>query len=56
MNSLLELNKEEARLAWEEYTYHNLMCDAVSYMLKYGRDKVINDMVDMYESMEAIND
>jgi len=25
-------------------------------MLKYGRDKVIDDIIDMYESMEGCDD
>ena len=51
-----EMFPEEAKIMWEEYCYHNTMCDAVALMLKYGRDKVINDIIDMYESAEAIND
>ena len=51
-----EMFPEEAKLMWEEYCYHNMMCDAVALMLKYGRDKVVNDIVDMYESAEAVND
>jgi hypothetical protein len=55
-NLQAEMFPEEAKLMWEEYCYHNAMCDAVALMVKYGRDKVINDIIDMYESMEAIDD
>ena len=55
-NLQAELFPGEAQMMWEEFCYHNMMCDAVALMLKYGRDKVINDIVDMYESAEAIND
>ena len=51
-----EMFPEEAKLMWEEYCYHNMMSDCVSLMLKYGRDKVIDDIIDMYESAEAVND
>jgi hypothetical protein len=53
-NLQAEMFPEEAKLAWEEFCYHNAMCDAVALMVKYGRDKVINDIIDMYESAEAI--
>jgi hypothetical protein len=55
-NLQAEMFPEEAKLAWEEFCYHNALCDAVSLMVKYGRDKVINDIIDMYESAEAVND
>lgn len=51
-----QMTSGEAELMWNEFCYHNTLCDAMSFMLKYGRDKVINDLVDMYESAEAIND
>ena len=51
-----EMTSGEAELAWEEFCYHNMLCDTVAMMLKYGRDKVINDIIDMYESAEAVND
>jgi hypothetical protein len=51
-----QMTSGEAELMWNEFCYHNTLCDSVSFMLKYGRDKVINDIVDMYESAEAIND
>jgi len=54
-NLQAEMFPEEAKLMWEEYCYHNTLCDAVSFMLKLGRTKVINDMIDMYESAEAIS-
>jgi hypothetical protein len=46
---------EEAKLMWEEYCYHNALCDMTTLMLKYGSKKVINDLIDMYNSAEAIN-
>lgn len=55
-NLQAEMFPEEAKLMWEEYCYHNMLCDTVSMMVKYGRDKVINDIIDMYESAEAVND
>jgi len=49
-----EMFPEEAKLAWEEFCYHNTLCDAVALMVSYGREKVIKDIIDMYESAEAI--
>jgi hypothetical protein len=49
-----EMFPGEAKLAWEEFCYHNAMCDCVTLMLKYGSIKVIKDLIDMYESAEAI--
>lgn len=54
-NLQAEMFPEEAKLMWEEYCYHNMLCDAVAFMLKLGSTKVINDMIDMYESMEAVS-
>jgi len=51
-----QMTSGEAELMWNEFCYHNTLCDSVAFMLKYGRDKVINDIVDMYESAEAVND
>lgn len=55
-NIQAEMTSGEAQLVWEEFCYHNTLCDAVAMMVKYGRDKVINDIIDMYESAEAVND
>jgi hypothetical protein len=55
-NLQAEMFPEEAKLMWEEFCYHNMMADCVSLMLKYGRDKVIDDIIDMYESAESVND
>jgi len=49
-----EMFSEEAKLMWEEYCYHNALCDCVTLMLKYGSKKVIDDMIDMYNSAEAV--
>jgi len=49
-----EMFSEEAKLMWEEYCYHNAMCDMTTLMLKYGANKVINDLIDMYNSAEAV--
>lgn len=54
-NAQAEMTSGEAELMWEEFCYHNTMCDCVTLMLKYGSNKVINDMIDMYNSAEAIN-
>ena len=55
-NLQAELFPGEAQMMWEEFCYHNAMCDTVTLMLKYWRDKVIYDIIDMYESMEGCND
>lgn len=55
-NIQAEMTSGEAQLAWEEFCYHNMLCDAVAMMVKFGSTKVINDIIDMYESAEAIND
>jgi len=55
-NLQAELFPGEAQMMWEEFCYHNAMCDTVTLMLKYGRDKVIDDIIDMYESMEGCDD
>jgi hypothetical protein len=54
MTNLQELSTHEAEMMWEEYCYHNMMCDTVAMMVKYGRDKIINDIIDMYDSAEAV--
>ena len=51
-----QMTSGEAQLMWEEFCYHNTLADAVAMMLKYGRDNVIDDIIDMYESAEAVND
>jgi len=51
-----EMFPGEAELMWEEFGYHNALCDIVSMILKHGKDKVIKDIIDMYESMEAVHD
>lgn len=45
---------EEAKLAWEEYCYHNALCDIVAMMLRHGEVKVLKDIIDMYDSAEAV--
>jgi hypothetical protein len=55
-NLQAELFPGEAEMMWEEFCYHNAMCDTVSMMLRHGREKVISDIISMYESMEASND
>jgi len=55
-NLQAELFPGEAEMMWEEFCYHNAMCDTVSMMLRHGREKVINDIISMYESMEASDD
>jgi len=55
-NLQAELFPGEAQMMWEEFCYHNAMCDTVTLMLKYGRDKVIDDIIGMYESMEGCDD
>jgi|APFre7841882654_1041346.scaffolds.fasta_scaffold552586_2 hypothetical protein len=49
-----EMFPEEAKIMWEEYCYHNMLCDAVGMMVKYGSGKVIMDIIDMYKSAEAV--
>lgn len=55
-NILAEMASGEAELMWEEFCYHNALCDIVSMMVRHGKDKVIKDVIDMYESAEAVND
>jgi hypothetical protein len=49
-----EMTSGEAQLMWEEFCYHNMLCDTVSMMVKYGSGKVIMDIIDMYKSAEAV--
>jgi hypothetical protein len=53
-NLQAEMFPEEAKLAWEEFCYHNMLCDTVCMMVKYGSEKVIMDIIDMYKSAEAV--
>jgi hypothetical protein len=54
MTNLQELPPGEAEMVWEEYCYHNMMCDTVAMMVKYGSMKVIKDLINMYESAESV--
>lgn len=54
-NLQTELFPGEAELMWEEYCYHNALCDTVAMMLRHGKKKVLRDIIDMYNSMEAVD-
>jgi hypothetical protein len=53
-NLQAEMFPEEAKLAWEEYCYHNALCDIVAMMVRHGEVKVLKDIIDMYDSAEAV--
>ena len=53
-NTQAEMFPEEAKLMWEEFCYHNTLCDSVAFMLKYGEGKVIMDILSMYHSAETV--
>jgi len=54
-NLQAELFPGEAELMWEEFCKHNAYCDIVTMMLRHGKDKVLRDIIDMYDSMEAVS-
>ena len=49
-----EMFPEEERLAWEEFCYHNMLCDTVAMMVRHGKKKVLRDIIDMYNSAEMV--
>lgn len=54
MTNLLELPSGEAEVMWEEYCYHNALCDIVEMMDRHGEGKVIMDVLSMYRESERI--
>jgi hypothetical protein len=49
-----EMTSGEAELMWDEYCYHNMLCDIVEMMQRKGSGKVIIDIIDMYKESERI--
>lgn len=54
MTELLNMPTHEAKLMWEEYCYHNALCDIVEMMERHGEGKVIMDILSMYRESERI--
>jgi len=54
MINLQELPTHEAEIMWEEFTYHNALCDIVEMMQRHGEGKVIMDILSMYRESERV--
>jgi hypothetical protein len=53
-NLQAEMFPEEAKIMWEEYCYHNALCDIVEMMERHGEGKVIMDILSMYREAERV--
>jgi hypothetical protein len=53
-NIQAEMTNGEAEMMWEEYCYHNALCDIVEMMERHGEGKVIMDILSMYRESERI--
>ena len=47
MIELQTMPTHEAEVMWEEFCYHNALCDIVEMMKRYGEGKVIMDILSM---------
>jgi hypothetical protein len=54
MIELQQMPSHEAEIMWDEYCYHNALCDIVEMMKRHGEGKVIMDILSMYRESERI--